>query len=169
MDGVRFIARSGPSVTRGIGLTRSEGEAFWYRLWSDHLNLAMHAFVGQTSNDSVDTQFFLGGFDSIRGIPDGALYGTRAVYGNAEFRKITAQWRYLWVQQVLFADGGGAGQSWNEVENSRRASAGLGVRLAIPQVYRMVFRIDYAWSLDRPGTRGISAGLNQFFQPYAPL
>jgi hypothetical protein len=123
MDGVRFIVRSGPSVTRGVGLSRSEGEAFVYRLWPSHLNMALHGFVGQTSNDSVDTQFFLGGFDSIRGIPDGALYGTRAAYGNAEFRKITAQWRYLWVQQVLFADGGGAGQNWGQVADSRRASA----------------------------------------------
>jgi hypothetical protein len=169
-SGLRLTALSGPMFENDTVTSRSELEAFlfyYHQPWRS--TFASHGFIGQTTNNSVASQYFLGGFESIRGIPDGAVYGTRASYFNFEWRYISAKWRYLWLQNVAFVDTGGAGQDWQEMGDNYRSSIGTGVRLAVPQVYRLMFRIDYAWSLDQPGTSGITAGMNQFFQPYKPL
>ena len=75
----------------------------------------------------------------------------------------------MWIQSVLFADGGFAENQDFSLRETWTKSAGIGFRFAVPQINRMMFRIDYAWSLDGSGTQGITAGMNQFFQPYKPL
>jgi hypothetical protein len=64
---------------------------------------------------------------------------------------------------------GAAGASWEELGRVGRISAGGGLRIAIPQVNRLMLRLDYALSLDRPHQHGLNFGMNQFFQPHKPL
>ena len=154
----------------GVVSSTTESEAFYYRYmpWGK-INIAAHYKIAQTTSDSLESQYFLGGFDSIRGLPDGALFGNRAAYGNFELRRIMFKSRYLWLQSVLFSDFGGAGRRWQQAKDSARSSAGVGLRISVPQIHRLILRLDYAWSLDRPGTSGFSAGMNELFQPYKPL
>jgi len=169
MDGARVVLRSGPLIDDVGRSAHFEVQVFQFFLWSHHWNLALHGLVGGSNSNALQAQYFLGGFDSIRGLPDGAIYGTHAAYANVELRKLVGAWKYAKVQTAVFVDGGGAGTNWDDVESARRLTGGGGLRIAIPQVYRLMFRVDYAWSLDGRGGQGFSAGLNQFFQPYKPL
>jgi len=168
--GVRLLGYGGPLYESDNTASLVEGEVFYYKLFAKNkLNFAFHLKVGQTTTDSLESQYFLGGLDSVRGVPEGAIYGTRASYSNTELRHISLKFKHLWVQSVAFLDAGGAGSDWKNHRRNYRSSAGLGFRISIPKVYRLMFRFDYAWSLDDPGSGGFSAGMNQFFQPYKPL
>ena len=168
-DGIRFIGLLGPQFGATEANSRAEHELFFYRSFSRHFNFALHYLIGQSTSESADSQYFLGGLESVRGIPEGAIYGTRAYYSNVELRYFSTRRKYMWLQNVLFYDIGGAGEDWSDAADSIRSSVGAGIRIALPQVYRLMLRIDYAWSLDKPGVHGVSAGMNQFFQPYRPL
>lgn len=168
-DGIRLKVRGGPTFSAGTSHGSLEAEFFGYQMWPQNFNLATHAFVGQTSYTSIQSQYFLGGLDSIRGMPDGGIYGSRAAFGNIELRHVSFKTKYLWLQSVGFADLGGAGMDWLKVTKDVRVATGLGLRFAIPQIYRMIFRIDYAWTLDGSRNRGVTAGMSQFFDPYTPL
>lgn len=169
MEGLRFIAAAGPLWDEGHQFTSSELEAFYFVSMGSDWNLGLHGLVGSTNARSLQNLYFLGGFESIRGIPDGVLYGNQAAYTNLELRKIQARFSHLVIQSLAFIDSGTAAFQPDKLRDNLRTSAGIGVRLAIPQVHRLVFRIDYAWSLDNPGVRGFAIGMNQFFQPYKPL
>ena len=77
--------------------------------------------------------------------------------------------KYLWLQSAAFIDAGEAGTSWQDAGTNGRVSAGVGMRFSVPQVYRLMLRIDYAWSLVGPQTQGVTLGLNQFFDALTPL
>jgi outer membrane protein assembly factor BamA len=168
-DGLRLILASGPTFHGNSSGNYHEVEAFHYRRIAHRWNFASHLFAASSSDTSFASQKFLGGFESIRGIPDGAIFGPTASYLNLELRHLTWRWPYLDVQNVAFLDWGTAGSDQSTLRQDWRASAGIGIRFSIPQVNRLVFRIDYAWSLDQYGASGITAGMNQFFQPYRPL
>lgn len=168
-DGARITVKGGPEFAPDGQHGHYEIESFYYWLWDPHWELGTHFLIGGSESNNLQSTYFLGGLDTIRGIPDGAVYGPRAMVFNAEFKKIMPKFKYLWLQNCVFADWGGAGDSWKLAYESQKASAGVGVRMTIPQVYRLVVRIDYAWSLDRPGVSGISIGTAQFIQPYKPL
>ncbi len=169
LDGLRALLSYG--AVFGADKTRPiiEQELFYYKLFRDDWNLVLHEYLTATPASSYQSLTFLGGFDSIRGIPDGALVGNRALYGNLELRKILGKLPYAWLQAAIYVDHGLAARKAGEWGEDQRTSLGLGMRLAIPQVHRLMFRIDYAFSLDRAGSRSISAGLNQFIDPYRPL
>lgn len=167
--GARFTLASGPTFRGNSAGNYHELEGFLYYQLDSRWNLAAHAYLSSSSDRSLASQQFLGGLESIRGLPDGAIFGTKAGYLNLELRHISWQWTYLDIQNVLFCDIGSASSDWQSFRKDWRASSGIGVRLSIPQVHRLVFRIDYAWSLDEYGASGITAGMYQFFQPYRPL
>jgi len=169
MDGLRVALKAGAIAEKSDILGVSEIEVFQYKLLTSNFNLASHLFFGSVSEDRFEHRYFLGGFDSVRGLPDGYLAGTRAAYGNFEARYVVDRSKYLHTQAVMFFDAGGAADSWAKLGGSSGSAIGGGVRLAIPQVYRLMFRIDYAVSLGEIKTQGITAGLNQFFDPYIPL
>ncbi len=168
--GIRSIINAGPMFEDDRVQSRAELESFYFHLLpSLRLNLGAHALIGQTTSDSLESQYFLGGFESVRGLPDGVMFGNRAGYVNLEARHLFLRLPYMWFQSAAFTDIGGAGQSWMLLASSVRKSAGIGLRVAVPQIYRLIFRVDYAWSLDDSGSSGVSLGMNQFFQPYKPL
>lgn len=173
MDGYRFVFKEGPLFTKEDTYQHVETEGFFYLLkdsrYGHNWNLALHYLLGGSSVDTISNQFFIGGFDSVRGIPDSWLYGTHVLNINFEVRKMLMKARYMWIQTATFYDYGAAEKSWRTLFKNDASSVGLGIRLMIPQVYRLMFRIDYAWSIEKPGRQGINAGLNQLFEPYAPL
>jgi hypothetical protein len=169
LNGFRALMNFGPVFSQNKTRNLFEQESFLYLLWADNWNLSLHEWIGITSDRDYQSLFFLGGFDSIRGIPDGVLFGNKAVYSNIELRKLFYQSRFAWLQAATYFDYGAAAFASEDWGEKGRSSVGVGLRLAIPQVHRLMFRLDYAWSLDRAGTSSISAGLNQFIDPYRPL
>lgn len=169
LDGYRLVLKAGPQVSDGDVQSKTELEGYaFYHLPAD-LNGVAHGFYGSGSSRSVASQYYLGGFESVRGYVDGVVYGPKAAYGNFELRKLMRSTKYLWFQPTVFYDTGMAGRTWKDAQDKVLSSAGIGMRFTIPQIYRMMIRIDYAWSTDGSGQRGITAGMNQFFQPYRPL
>lgn len=174
LGGQRLLIKSGVSQSEGVtdpGLSNySEAEAFSFYRPENNINIATHAYLQVAGSPTVANAFHLGGFDSVRGFPDGIRHGAFAAYGNLEVRReaLTAKW--LKVATVVFADVGIAGKDFAEARQDVFRSAGTGIRLSIPKVHRLVFRLDYAWGKsEKISTSGISLGLNQFFQPYKPL
>jgi hypothetical protein len=168
-DGLRLELKGGPLVAGETTYGLAEAEAFYYKMLPNDWNIAWHGVVGGSTYESLTTTYFLGGLDSIRGFPDGAIYGPLAAWMNAEIRHLTVRTQYLWFQTLAFFDAGGAAAKPGDVIKNDRESVGVGLRIAVPQIYRVMIRIDYAWAVDGSGTQGITAGMNQFIDPYMPL
>jgi len=168
-EGLRLRLRFGPVFTADTIASAGEFEGFYYAMLGSHWNFASRAVIGATTINSLQSQYFLGGLDTVRGIPDGALYGSHAAFANLELRHLEFKTKYLWLQTATFLDVGEAGASWDDAGTTMRVAAGVGFRAAVPQVYRLMFRLDYAWSLVGTQTRGVTIGLNQFFDSVTPL
>ncbi len=164
--GLKFRLASGLSKSMGRTGGFSELEAFGFYALSSDFNFASHLHGATTSQNSVGSLYYLGGFDSVRGLPDGIKYGNKILYGNFEARMIAARFYYAHIQPVIFYDSGSAWMNDHDPLIGRETSVGGGVRIAIPQIYRFIVRIDYGKSIGKSRSQGFSIGLNQFFQPY---
>ncbi len=174
LQGQRILIKTGYSRGSGVeepGLSRySEAELFSFHRPFDSWNLAIHGYAQSAGSPTISNVFHLGGFDSVRGFPDGIRYGTFAAYGNFELRQEALANRWMKLAGVVFSDAGIAGRDFDDARQDLFRSVGGGVRISIPKVHRLVFRLDYAWGRSNQiSTSGISLGLNQFFQPYKPL
>ena len=171
VDGLNY---SGQKSKFSIGAAKShngtgrfaEAELYGFAHLPGDINLAGRIYAASTSDNTVGAVYYLGGFDSIRGLPDGIHYGNNIMFGNFEARMMTAKWKYAHLQSALFVDSGSAWMRGADLGSGRETSLGGGIRIAIPQVYRFVIRIDYGLSVGPTKSRGLSVGLNQFFQPY---
>ena len=169
-DGLRVLIRQGMGREQSARPFYSgESEIFWYTRPTSTLNLGFHFLGAVNHTDSVFGRYYLGGFDSVRGLPDGVDYGNKIWYTNAELRYLSQTWDKVWLQSVGFVDVGKASDQLFLSDSGIRSAAGVGIRVVVPKIYRFVIRLDYAWALDRSGQRGFSAGLNHLFQPYRPL
>ena len=70
---------------------------------------------------------------------------------------------YLWLQPTVFYD---VGHAFFDRPGRPIQSYGVGIRLSVPQVHRLVLRFDIALT---PGAVGLSLGMNELFQPHRPL
>ncbi len=147
-----------------------EFDGFYYKRLDQYSELAMHIFIGSHSLKNLSNTYFLSGLDSVRGLDDSSLYGNKSVYTNIEWRSLGFKSRYVWLQSVLFSDYGQAGSSFLDDKFFQAAySYGVGIRISFPKIYRLVVRIDYGKTEGDIQSQGITAGLNQLFQPYKPL
>lgn len=166
MDGLRGMFRAGEQVADDKFYSAAETEVFWYARLPAKFNIALHGFGGRQGSDSLRNLYFLGGFDSVRGLPDGVHYGKNIAYGNFELRYLAMESKYLHLQSAVFADHGSAFSRPDEALANRESAVGIGFRFSVPQVYRLLIRIDYGWSVGHTKSQGLSIGLGQFFQPY---
>ncbi|MFN0246662.1 MAG: BamA/TamA family outer membrane protein [Kofleriaceae bacterium] len=100
---------------------------------------------------------YVGGLDAVRGFADGELAGRRAWYANVEYRISSFVSPWLVVQHDVFVDAGGT------EHRPFVTSAGAGLRLLSPKVFRLTLRFDYAFTLVPGGNHGIAFGVQQFF------
>lgn len=166
MYGERVTVKVGAQASKIMTSGASEFEGFFYRRVGGDVNIALHGFAGVQGSNSLRNLYFLGGFDSVRGLPDGIHYGTKMAYSNAELRWRGLKHKYLQAQTAFFLDHGSAFSTPGDWSSHRETAVGLGVRMSVPQIYRLVLRVDYGWSIGQTKTRGLSIGLGQFFQPY---
>jgi outer membrane protein assembly factor BamA len=171
---VEGLIHSGVKGKLALGIARgadsagrfTESELYGYLKLPGDVNLAGRLFAASTSQNTVAAVYYLGGFDSIRGLPDGIHYGNTIAYGNFEARVVATRMKYAHIQPAIFLDTGSAWMRERDLSKGRETSVGGGVRISIPQVYRFIIRVDYGVSVGNTKSRGLSIGLNQFFQPY---
>ena len=170
LHGLRAQIFSGTLFSREFSRAKTESESYaFYAFDKPEIDLAAHYFLGAVESDAIENTYFLGGLDSVRGIPDSALVGNKAFYYNLEMRHILFRSQFLQIQDAVFLDEGYAASSFAGLRTTRRTTAGFGVRLNVPQIYRLLLRVDYGWGLQEDSGQGLSIGIGQFFHPYKPL
>jgi len=98
---------------------------------------------------------------------DGQFRGEHVWQINLEARPTLLEKRIWALQGAVFTD---AGKTWGSkgfgpegFRGSPYFSAGCGVRLVLPQVYRGILRLDAARTLSPVRTWGLNFGVQQFF------
>jgi len=162
LDGAKVLAQYGV-INRGKSrYNKFDLDVFHYHSLPANFGTAIHAVYGKTSSANFNDRYFLGGFDSVRGFPDGIISGTECAYANFEIRNNFASQTFANWEAAAFYDVGFVRDA------DVISSYGVGLRMAVPQVNRLLLRMDYARSVDGK-TSGANIGLNQFFQPHRPL
>lgn len=136
------------------------------RFWRFGLHqIALQAELGHTTTPEIPLQYALGGFDTVRGFPDGEFRGPWKWNASFEFRPNLLDYQSLALQGVLFSD---FGKIWGTrpVFNWRLdpvTSVGAGFRFIFPQFYRALIRLDFAQTLTPSRKWSIGLGGSQFF------
>lgn len=170
MIGTRFISLLGTSNSSKNNFTsKLEAEIFHYSLINSHNYLATHVKANYSDSLIYSNLVFLGGFESVRGYPDGITYGNKTIYTNLELRNRTYESSLIHLQGVIFSDIGYSSLEAEQPRHSAISSIGFGIRASYPKIHRLVIRLDIAKPLEKEGNFGISFGMNQLFQPYKPL
>lgn len=129
------------------------------------INLGSRLGFGIVNTSVLQHQFYLGGFDHLRGFLDGQFRGRTYWQGNVEARLPSLRTSVLILQHALFFDAGQAADTLSQLRpgDSTATSVGTGVRIVSPHIYRLTYRFDYAVTLTPVHTRGFSFGMQQFF------
>ena len=127
-------------------------------------NVGLRAGFGSTTIERPEYQFFVGGFNLLRGFLHRRFRGSHFWYANGEIRIPSLDTRWVALQHVAFIDAAAAsdryGAAFRELDG---ASVGLGLRFMSPKVFSLLGRIDYAWPIYGEGTSALSFGAGQFF------
>ena len=166
---INNVLYSGARISYKLGLfgyqdkikLRYEFSSYSYWLFGPLWNLGLRLTAGYKPSEKFASKYFLGGFETVRGLPDGFFNGSYAAYSNLELRYFPIK-KTIWVELSTFLDFGSAADSWQEVKRTSVTAGGLGVRLTAPYVHGLVVRIDYAWNLKDPSKQGISLDQNNF-------
>lgn len=90
-------------------------------------------------NDLNNTQQFLGGANGLRGASAQELVGRNSVLGSVEYRTRSFEIATVYVSPTLFYD---VGSAFNDVPVFTH-SAGLGLRILLPQFNQEVLKINF--------------------------
>ena len=88
-----------------------------------------------------------GGDDRLRGYPSNFFFGKDAVFYNIELRTTSVEILKSAFGAVAFFDAGDAAQGFDMLR--AKQSVGVGLRALLPQLNRLVFRMDLAFPLRR--------------------
>ncbi len=108
--------------------SRALGEAQYYIPLANQRQLVLRGMAGVASNGTpLSEQFWIGGYDLLRGYNQDAYHGTRVVLGSAEYRFPVLEG----VQAGVFVD---AGTVWGDSQQNAqlRWGVGAGLRFATP-------------------------------------
>lgn len=134
-----------------------------YKSINPNLQFAQRLLAGATSTKVLQYWYYLGGLDRVRGFSDNRFAGRQFVLSNSEMRYLIMEKPSYIIQAVGFVDIGAIGESAEDLKNIKAASAGVGLRLILPQFYRFVVRVDYAEPLLKDDSLNVSFGVQQFF------
>lgn len=95
----------------------------------------------------LNSRAFAGGDDRLRGYPTNFFFGKDTVFYNLEFRSTSIELLKAQIGGVVFYDAGDVATSFDALR--AKQSVGFGVRTLFPQVNRAVFRMDFAFPLQR--------------------
>ncbi|NQZ02148.1 MAG: BamA/TamA family outer membrane protein [Bdellovibrionales bacterium] len=130
-------------------------------------NIGVNVSTGHSNSDSFQNNFFVGGFENVRGFQDGQFIGKHFWQANLEYRVSSYKSHWLVLQHNFFYDIGNTadneGQLLQNNPNEAFQSVGAGIRLISPAIYRFNLRVDFAQGLNYNRAFDISFGLQQFF------
>jgi len=106
----------------------------------------------------VFEEFRIGGVNSVRGLPEDALIGTKSILLNAEYRfPLDKKGTFV---GAAFTDWAWVGESFSEMEKG--CGAGVGVRFRIPALGLGAIRLDLGWNLKDGGSH-LHFGIGEMF------
>lgn len=129
--------------------------------------VVLDAVVLDRYANSLNRLTALGGDTRLRGYPSQWLLGANVVAANVEYR--SRPWQILESIQlagVLFYDAGDAFDRWDELRWWH--AVGFGARVLLPQLDRVVFRVDVGFPLVRAGGIDPVAFFATFGQAFPP-
>lgn len=109
--------------------------------------LVMNASFSNRYRNYLNARTFTGGDDRLRGYPSNFFFGKDTVFYNLEFRSRSVELLKLQFGGVVFFDAGDAATAFHLLR--AKQSVGLGARILIPQLNRLVFRLDLAFPMQR--------------------
>lgn len=95
----------------------------------------------------LNARTFAGGDDRLRGYPTNYFFGNDTIFYNLEFRSKSVSILSAELGGVAFYDAGDVATDFNALR--AKQSVGFGARVLFPQVNRAVFRLDFAFPLQR--------------------
>ena len=165
-DGTLFVqslAHSDRLWGADLRFTQIESELRWYKTLPWRSNVALRLGAGVSNTTQIQHLFYLGGLDRIRGFVDSRFRGSQYWSANAEWRVAPYVSRWLVLQPTAFIDAGTTADTIRGLGQVQAATAGLGLRIISPKIYRFVMRFDYAFPLVNDVDAAFSFGAQQFF------
>lgn len=133
------------------------------KLLNEDLNYVQRILLSMTDTSLLQYWSYFGGLDRIRGFSDNRFSGRYSALSNSELRSTWLQKKNWILQNVLFLDLLSTTEKFADLDRLKAASAGGGLRIILPKIYRAVVRIDYAKPLIKNDEQQVSFGLQQFF------
>lgn len=141
-----------------------DAKAFWRP--TENSNLAARFRYGSSDSESLTNYYYLGGFENVRGYLDGQIRSQEFWQLNAEYRYSLLREKWYYLQVSGFSDVLQAIHPDSPIEqdnNDLFSSAGIGLRIGSPKIYRFNLRMDLAIFTSHPATSRFSVGVQQFF------
>ncbi len=135
----------------------------YYNTLKWDITFAQRFLTGITTTDILQYWKYLGGLDRVRGFSDNRFAGKYYWLSNTELRVPLYRHKWVVIQGVSFLDLVGTSDRSKYFTNLEGASAGAGLRLFLPKVYRFVLRFDFAQPIKRDDDLKFSFGVQQFF------
>ncbi len=156
------LRRAGPETGSDDAHVAARFDLRWFVLAGNRLNLGSRLSAGAGTSTRPQHLFYLGGLDFVRGYGVGQVRGARFAGLNGEVRILAWRGDRFALQNVVFTDTAVAA---NVLRNAGRIawSAGSGIRLVFPTIFRFVVRADYAWAHGQAAPHGLAVGVQQFF------
>lgn len=157
-------------VKPSVGFTNAPGklafgqlfvESLLFKIVNPWLVLGARIQAGATTETQEQHRFYLGGLDTMRGYPDNHVRTDRYAFTNLEARFVAFDSTYLALMPTLFVDAAVAHDDRNG--NLGLVSAGPGIRILVPRLYRSGIRLDLPFPLTPAGKPSVSFGVYQFF------
>jgi outer membrane protein assembly factor BamA len=154
------------------GISTSEGiDDFWqsdlsfnyFKTIFTDATYAQRLLAGFTTTEVLQYWYYLGGLDRIRGFSDNRFAGRYFWLSNSELRVPVWQNDWFVVQTAGFIDIASTSETFSQLDSIDGTSAGLGLRIIFPKVYRLAVRLDYAEPIKNNDNRNFSFGVQQFF------
>lgn len=143
----------------GFGQVMVEGQKF--EILNSRLVLAGRVRVAASTDTQEQHRFYLGGLDTVRGYPDNHVRTDLFAFANVEARFVAFDSTWLAIMPTLFVDAAAARD--DRVGPVGLVSAGAGLRILFPRLYRSGARIDFPVPLTPLGKPTLAFGVYQFF------
>lgn len=157
-------------IKPSVGVTNAPGhsafgqlfvESLLFKIVNDWLVLGARLQGGATTTTQAQHRFYLGGLDTVRGFPDNHVRTDRYAFANLEARFVAFDSTYLALMPTVFVDAAVAHDDRHG--NLGLVSAGPGLRILVPRLYRSGIRLDLPVPVAPFGKPSVSFGVYQFF------
>lgn len=157
-------------VKPSLGVTNAPGrfgfgqllvEAQKFHILNSRLLVGGRVRVAASTDAQEQHRYYLGGLDTVRGYPDNHVRTDLFAFANLEARFVAFDSTWLAIMPTLFVDAAAARD--DRAGPLGLLSAGAGVRILFPRLYRSGARIDFPVPLTPLGKPTLAFGVYQFF------